>query len=43
VRVALGAVTPDNRITLKATNNYYYIETDVRGRVRVRSPESFRQ
>ena len=43
VRVALGAVTPDNSITLKATNNYYYIETDVRGRVRVRSPESFRQ
>ena len=43
IRVASGAVTPDHRITLKATNNYYYIETDRRGRVRVRSPESFRQ
>jgi prepilin-type N-terminal cleavage/methylation domain-containing protein len=42
IRVASGAVTPDGQLTLKATNNYYYVETDRRGRVRVRSPESYR-
>lgn len=42
VRVAPGAVTPDSQIVLKSTNNYFYIETDKRGRVRVRSKESYR-
>jgi len=42
IRVARGVATPDHKIILKSTNDYYYIETDKRGRVRVRSPESFR-
>jgi prepilin-type N-terminal cleavage/methylation domain-containing protein len=42
IRVALGVVTPNNEIILKATNNYFYVETDKRGRVRVRSKESYR-
>lgn len=42
IRVASGAVTPDNQIILKNDKNYFYVETDKRGRVRVRSPESFR-
>ena len=41
VRVASGVVTPASKILLKATNNYYYVETDRLGRVRVRSPESY--
>jgi prepilin-type N-terminal cleavage/methylation domain-containing protein len=42
IRLALGVVTPNNEIILKATNNYFYVETDKRGRVRVRSKESYR-
>ena len=42
VRVVDGAVTPDAKILLKTTNNYYYVETDKRGRVRVRARESYR-
>ena len=42
IRVASGAVTPDNQLILNATNNYFYVETDNRGRVRVRTPESYR-
>ena len=42
VRVAAGAVTPDHRIILRGTNDFCYIESDKRGRVRVRSPESYR-
>lgn len=42
VRVASGVVTPAGKILIKATNNYYYVETDKRGRVRVRPPESYR-
>ena len=41
VRVASGVVTPASKILLKATNNYYYVETDKLGRVRVRPPESY--
>lgn len=42
IRVAQGAVNQNNEIILKATNNYFYVETDKRGRVRVRSKESYR-
>jgi prepilin-type N-terminal cleavage/methylation domain-containing protein len=42
IRIAPGVATADNKIILKSTNNYYYIETDRQGRVRVRSPESFK-
>ena len=42
IRVARG-VPMGNDFILKSTNDYYYVETDKRGRVRVRSPESFRQ
>ncbi|MEY3480691.1 MAG: hypothetical protein RIQ71_1466 [Verrucomicrobiota bacterium] len=44
IRVVPGAVTLDGKqIIIKATNNYYYVEIDKRGRVRVRPPESYRQ
>jgi prepilin-type N-terminal cleavage/methylation domain-containing protein len=43
IRVAPGVATTDNKIVLKSTNNFYYIETDRQGRVRVRSRESFTQ
>jgi prepilin-type N-terminal cleavage/methylation domain-containing protein len=42
VRVADGVSTDEGQIVLRSTNNYYYIETDRFGRVRVRARESFR-
>lgn len=42
VRVADGVATPSGQITLKATNNFYYVEADQAGRVRVRARESYR-
>ena len=42
VRVADGSVTPGAQIVLKTTNNYYYVESDRRGRLRVRARESYR-
>jgi hypothetical protein len=43
IRVASGAVDQNGQIILKATNSYYYVESDRRGRVRVRTPESYRE
>jgi len=42
VRIAAGVVDPANQLILKNTNNSFYVETDKRGRVRVRSRESYR-
>lgn len=42
VRVAAGVVDQSGQLTLKATNNSFYVETDRRGRIRVRSRESYR-
>lgn len=41
VRVAAGVVQ-SNQVILKSTNNSFYVETDKRGRIRVRSRESYR-
>ena len=41
VRVAPGAVNPANQIVLKSTNNFFYIDSNRRGSIRVRSPESY--
>lgn len=42
VRVAEGASAPNGDITLRSTLNYYYLETDRLGRIRVRARESYR-
>jgi prepilin-type N-terminal cleavage/methylation domain-containing protein len=42
VRVVEGASMPNGEITLRSLGNYYYVETDRLGRVRVRSRESYR-
>jgi prepilin-type N-terminal cleavage/methylation domain-containing protein len=43
IRVAEGVAGADGAIRLLSTNNYYYVETDKFGRVRVRARESFRE
>jgi hypothetical protein len=42
LRVAEGISTPSGQVILRSTNNYYYVETDKFGRVRVRARESYR-
>ena len=43
IRVAEGVAGDNGSISLRSTNNYYYVETDKFGRVRVRARESFRE
>jgi prepilin-type N-terminal cleavage/methylation domain-containing protein len=43
VRVAEGFAGTDGTIRLLSTNNWYYVETDKFGRVRVRARESYRK
>jgi len=43
VRLAEGSSTGNGEIVLRSLQNYYYVETDKLGRVRVRARESFRQ
>jgi hypothetical protein len=42
VRVAEGSSTGGGEIVLRSLENYYYVETDKFGRVRVRARESYR-
>jgi len=42
VRVAEGASMPNGEITMRSIVNYYYVETDRLGRIRVRNRESYR-
>ncbi len=42
VRVAEGSSTGNGEIILRSLQNYYYVETDKFGRVRVRARESYR-
>jgi len=42
VRIADGISTDDGEIILRSINNYYYVETDRMGRIRVRAKESYR-
>ncbi len=43
VRVAEGVAGADGAIRLLSTNNWYYVETDKFGRVRVRARETYRE
>lgn len=43
IRLADGVANPNGSISLRSTNNFYYVETDRLGRVRVRARESFRE
>jgi len=43
LRVAEGSSTDNGEIVLRSLQNYYYVETDKLGRVRVRARESYRE
>jgi prepilin-type N-terminal cleavage/methylation domain-containing protein len=43
VRLAPGSSTANGEIILRSIRDYYYVETDKRGRIRARPPESYRQ